>query len=61
MFYITVKFLMPKARVVVRHVMEKIPVNGVSTRIKGFRIVCSQEDIQWAIYAVMLADPQIET
>ena len=49
--------MMPKAKIAVRHVMDTVMVNQVRTRVKGFRILLSQKEIQWAIHAVMLADP----
>ena len=57
MFFVTVKYLMPKAVIIIRHIMETVTVNRVDTRVKGFRILLSQNDIQWAIHAVLLADP----
>ena len=48
---------MPKAVIIIRHIMETVTVNRVDTRVKGFRILLSQNDIQWAIHAVLLADP----
>ena len=58
MFYVTVKFLMPKARIVARHVLESVLVEGKRTNIKGFRVILSQDNTQWAIHAVMMADTQ---
>ena len=57
MFYVTVKYMMPKARIVLRHIMETVSVNHIDTRVKGFRIFLSQNELQWAIHAVLLADP----
>lgn len=60
MFYVTVKYMMPKSRVVIRHIMQNLTVNETVTRVKGFKILLSQKELQWAIHAVMFTDPVSE-
>ena len=57
MYYVTVKYLMPKATVVARHICEIIQRGDQKTKVKGFKLVLTQENLQWAIHAVMMADP----
>lgn len=47
---------MPKATVVARHILETIQTGDHKTKVKGFRLVLSQDNLQWAIHAVMWAD-----
>ena len=55
MFYVTVKHLMPKARIAVRHIRETVKVDGQDTDVKGFRIVVKQPEIKWATHAILMA------
>ena len=55
MFYVTVKHLMPKARVALRHIRETVEVEGQDTDVKGFRILVKQKEIKWATHAILLA------
>ena len=55
MFYVTVKHLMPKARVAVRHIRETVKVEGNDTEVKGFRVLVKQKEVKWAIHAILMA------
>ena len=54
-FFVTVKHLMPKARIAVRHILETIEVDGKDTEVKGFRVLVKQKEVKWAIHAVLMA------
>ena len=55
MFYVTVKHLMPKARIAVRHIRETVEVDGHDTQVKGFRVLVKQKEIKWATHAILMA------
>ena len=48
---------MPKARVAVRHVLTEVNIDGVNTRVKGFRILVAEGNNQLAMHAIMLTEP----
>lgn len=57
MFYVTVSFLMPNARVAIRHLITNVMVDDVRTRVKGFRVLVSEGQVQLAMHAILLAEP----
>ena len=55
MFFVTVKHLMPKARIAVRHIRETVEVDGQDTEVKGFRLLVKQKEVKWAVHAILMA------
>ena len=56
-FYATMAYLLPKARIAIRHLCTIVVVDNIRTRVKGFRIVVLKGQIQLAFHAIMLAEP----
>ena len=57
MFFVTVSYLMPNARIAIRHLNTHVTVDGVRTRVKGFRVLVTEGTEQIAIHAILLAEP----
>ena len=47
---------MPTARIAIRHLDDETEMDGKTTRVKGFRILVTQPNIQWAVFAIYLTD-----
>lgn len=52
MFYLTVSYLMPNARIAIRQICKKTDNNE---HIRGFKILLSQNDVNWAVAAILLS------
>ena len=52
MFYLTVSYLMPNARIAIRQICKK---TDNDEQIRGFKILLSQNDVNWAVAAILLS------
>ena len=45
--------MMPRAKIAVRHLEEIVEFDNEKTKVKGFRILVTQDEVKWAVYAVL--------
>ena len=54
--FVTMTYLMPKARMAIRHFFTHVNVDNERTRVKGFRIRISEGPSELAMNAIMLSE-----
>ena len=52
------RYLLPRAIVAIRHLFTEVTVDGDKMQVKGFRVLVNAGEIQFAIHAIILAEPK---
>ena len=50
-------YLMPEAKIAIRHLLTVLKVDQVDTRVKGFRILINERNLHFAMHAIILTEP----